>query len=444
VTFNLDELDASPVPALEEALRRAGRLVDPETGIVQRVFLEDTAADGPLAHIATAEPAEATYTLGTPALNLGMAASCDRDRAVMKALGESIERYCGAFPGEMVMSSAGRLPGAVASERFELFAPKQYADPAFSLPRFDDDTIMRWVEGTSLATGQSAYLPGVMVYVPHQAVEGEVRVCDQISTGLACAHSRSSALAKGILEVVERDALMITWHNRLPAKRVRYDLIDDPFVRAAREMFDGMAFRVELYCVTMDVPVPVVLGVGRSTVDQAPFTVLGLGTASDPVRAVGLALEEVALGVWGVRVNAANSDPHDGKDWESLERRGSGYALWPELGANLAFLDAGPEVEVSELPRVDPGNPLEELQALTACLTAQGLEPFGFDLTTEDIDSVGFKVCRVVVPSMRPLDIKHSRRFLGGGRLYDVPVKLGILPRPYRAEELNQDPHPFP
>jgi ribosomal protein S12 methylthiotransferase accessory factor len=444
VTFALDDLDATPVPPLEEALYRAHQLVGPETGMVRGVFIEETAVDGPRAYIATAEPAEATYTLGTPALNRGMAASCDRDRALMKAVGESIERYCGAFPGEMVLSSAARLAGAVAPERFELFTPQQYDDPAFSLPRFDDDTVMRWVEGTSLATGNQAYLPGVMVYVPHQAVEGEVRVCDQISTGLACAHSRSSALAKGIMEVVERDALMITWHNRLPAKRVRYDLIDDPFVRAASEMFEGMALRVDLYCVTVDVPVPVVLGVGRSTVEQAPYTVLGLGTASDPVRAVGLALEEVALGVWGVRVNAAHSEPEAGGDWESLEWRGSAYALQPELGANLAFLDAGPEVEVSELPRVEASSPLVELRALTSCLTAQGLEPFGFDLTTDDVDSVGFKVCRVIVPGMRPLDIKHSRRFLGGGRLYDVPVELGLRAGRYRTEELNQDPHPFP
>lgn len=442
MSFALDDLDPIPVPPLQEALRRARRLVGDKTGILRRVTLEGAPVDGPVGFIATAEPADAAYTLGTPALNLGMAVSFDRDRAVMKAVGEAVERYCGAFPGEMVLDCAAGVTGAVRPERFELFADWQYDDPAFSLPRFDEHTVMRWVEGTSLRTGRPARVPGCFVYVPHQPAEGESRVCDQISTGLACAHSRAAALAKGILEVIERDAMMLSWHNQLAGRRVRLDSTDDQFVRAACDMFAGMALTVELYCVTMDIQVPVILGVARSTVDAVPHAVLGLGTATDPVRAVGLALEEIALGVWGVRVNAAHSDALD--DFESLEARGTAYATRRELSANLEFLDAGIETTVADLPRLDVTDPRDELAVLTDCLAEQGLEPIGFDLTTDDIDDAGFKVCRVVVPGMRPLDIKHSRRYLGGGRLYDVPFKLGRLTRPYKPEELNQDPHPFP
>lgn len=441
MSFALGDLDASPVPPLEEAVSRARRLVGTETGVLRRVTLAPCPVDGPRAYIVSAEPADATYTLGVPALNRGMAVSFDLDRATMKAVGEAVERYCGAFPGEMVFGTAAGIAGAVDPARFELFAEQQYEDPAFTLPRFDEYTPMRWVQGTSLSTGQPAYLPGCMVYVPHVPAPGETRVSDQISTGLSCAHSRTAALSKSILEVIERDALMITWHNRLAAMRVRFDSIDDPFVAAGREMFRHMAVRVDLYCVTVDIPVPVILGVARSTVDAVPHTVLGLGTAADPVRAIGLCLEEVALGVWGVRMSAAYEES---EDFESLDARGIAYATRRELGTRLDFLDEGPEVTVSDLPVLEADDPLEELGGLTRCLFERGLEPIGCDLTTDDVDDVGFKVCRVVVPGARPLDIRHSRRHLGGGRLYEVPVELGRLPVPHRIEELNQDPHPFP
>jgi ribosomal protein S12 methylthiotransferase accessory factor YcaO len=132
------------------------------------------------------------------------------------------------------------------------------------------------------------------------------------------------------------------------------------------------------------------------------------------------------------------------QDFESLRARGTAYASQKNLASNLDFLDKGSEVAVSDLPRLKADSPLEELTGLVELLAAQGLEAFGRDLTTDDVDEVGFKVCKVVVPSMRHLDLKHSRRHLAAGRLYDVPVKLGLLDRPNRPDELNPDPHPFP
>ncbi len=159
--------------------------------------------DGPQAYIVHADPADARQPLGTEALNRGSAVSFDRDRAIMKAIGESIERYCGAYMGAAsIVGAARQLPNAIAPDRFELFAPTQYGDPAFTLERFDDDSVIRWVSGTSLATGSSALVPASTVYVPYQAGDGEAQICDRISTGLASAHSRAAALGKGILEVV--------------------------------------------------------------------------------------------------------------------------------------------------------------------------------------------------------------------------------------------------
>jgi ribosomal protein S12 methylthiotransferase accessory factor len=59
----------------------------------------------------------------------------------------------------------------------------------------------------------------------------------------------------------------------------------------------------------------------------------------------------------------------------------------------------------------------------------RGLEFMVHDLTRPDI---GLPVAKVIVPGMR----LHWRR-LAPGRLYDVPVQLGWLPRPYREEEMN-------
>jgi len=51
------------------------------------------------------------------------------------------------------------------------------------------------------------------------------------------------------------------------------------------------------------------------------------------------------------------------------------------------------------------------------------------DLTRPD---VGFPVAKVIVPGMR-----HFWRRLAPGRLYDVPVALGWIPRRLEEGELN-------
>lgn len=52
------------------------------------------------------------------------------------------------------------------------------------------------------------------------------------------------------------------------------------------------------------------------------------------------------------------------------------------------------------------------------------LEPFYFDLTTDDINQAGFKVARVVIPGMQPLDINYNQKHLGVKRRWEVPENL--------------------
>jgi ribosomal protein S12 methylthiotransferase accessory factor len=69
------------------------------------------------------------------------------------------------------------------------------------------------------------------------------------------------------------------------------------------------------------------------------------------------------------------------------------------------------------------------LRTVVDDLAHAGFDAVAVDLTTEDVDAVGYKVVRVVVPGLQPLDNDHTCRHLGGARL--------------RAT-FNPDPHPFP
>ena len=72
-----------------------------------------------------------------------------------------------------------------------------------------------------------------------------------------------------------------------------------------------------------------------------------------------------------------------------------------------------------------------------------GYDAFAVDLTTIDVDDLGFKVVRVVIPGFQPLDINHNHRHLGGHRLQQIADRFGRTECPLH-EMLNPLPHPFP
>jgi ribosomal protein S12 methylthiotransferase accessory factor len=74
----------------------------------------------------------------------------------------------------------------------------------------------------------------------------------------------------------------------------------------------------------------------------------------------------------------------------------------------------------------------EDVRVIRARLEDQGLEVLVLDQTRPDI---GLPVVKVIVPGLR-----HFWARFAPGRLYDVPVRLGRLPRPTRYEDLNPMP----
>jgi oxazoline/thiazoline synthase len=112
-------------------------------------------------------------------------------------------------------------------------------------------------------------------------------------------------------------------------------------------------------------------------------------------------------------------------------------------------LDGSTAFQLQDHPFLTPsGNPMIQLSSdskfghldsreqVRTCVRAAkqaGLDFLVLDQTRPDID---VPVVRVIVPGLR-----HFYRRFAPGRLYDVPVKLGLRDRPLPEDELNPD-HP--
>lgn len=438
--------------ATPAAVVRARRLVSPRTGIVSRVVLRELAPDDPRLHWAASEPASLGPIADRRGLNDGNGASVDCDRAVLKAVGESVERYCSALYDErkLRLATHDELPGAATRpEDFALFSERQYRTDGFRVRPFTRETRVRWVRGHSLVHDRPTYVPAAFVYVPYRLAPGEAPIHDLISTGLAAGPTVAAAAYRGLVEAVERDAFMIVWRNRLPRPRIELDGLRDPLVEPLLRAFAGVPVRLDAFLLSVDVDVHVVLVRVTGDPERPPLVIIGLGADLDPRRALALALEEAGLGFVAFRrVVAAERGyrPEPGyRDLVDLGRHALAHALDPALRRSTEFLERdGAVVRLGELPDRSSASAVRNLRTAVAAVAAVGLDVVAVDLTTADVDDAGFKVVRCVVPGFQPLDVNHNEQHLGGRRLYEVPYRLGLVARPRREDELNPDPHPFP
>ena len=339
----------------------------------------------------------------------------------------------------MVATARELGDAAVAPDRFALFSDRQYAEPGLPVPAVcTSDSRIAWVEGRSLPDGGPAFLPAELVYLGRATLGGSEPIGYSTSSGLACDESDVVATVEGAFEILERDAFMLVWSNRLSLP-----LLD----------------RVGARCSTAP-------GLGYAAVD------LSLDP-SDPVRAR--------------RRPRPGRDARGARGRRRQRRRRVERAWWKALaeafsartaGVKLALLDAGRRraARSSLVRRPHPpvrGSPArgehrrsstrapsgsrwtrcrrsrarareELLAALCGRIGAAGSSAYAVDVTAPDVAELGLTVAKVVAPELCALDTAHSARFLGGRRLYEAASRARARARADRRRRAEPRPAPVP
>jgi ribosomal protein S12 methylthiotransferase accessory factor len=110
-----------------------------------------------------------------------------------------------------------------------------------------------------------------------------------------------------------------------------------------------------------------------------------------------------------------------------------------------AFLDASlAHVPVERVPALDGVTTADRIVELCDRVERAGSDAYAVDVTSPDVADLGLTVTKAVAPELCALDVPHAARFLGGRRLYETPVDLGLRDAPLALDELNPEPHPFP
>jgi len=173
------------------------------------------------------------------------------------------------------------------------------------LPRvgrpFHPDARILWATGKDLASGQEVAVPFEMVHLDMATPIPEGSGYFPLgSNGLASGQTLDEAIAHGLWELIERDALAL-FYRRTPMdqalRRIRVDSVDDPVCRALLQRFAAANVGAVLWDMTSDVGIAAFV-CSISERQLQPFrpvgTARGFGCHPNPAIALRRAITEAA------------------------------------------------------------------------------------------------------------------------------------------------------
>ena len=357
------------------------------------------------------------------------------------AMCEAIERYCCAFHGDEIrrrssytmLESAGES-AALHPNDVQLFSDWQLehsakinarGHPLNHVPsRFDPQAEIDWSPVWSLTHQRHRYLPTAILYAAPPERQGVDLKAD--TNGCAAGNTLEEAILQGFFELIERDAFAIWWYNRLVLPRVDLASLDDSYLADASEHYARFNRELWVLDVTSDLDVPAFVAVSRRTDKKEEDIIYGAGAHSDPRIAALRAVCEMNQFLDWVEGPGGGNHEMDGplfQKWWKNARIEDNPWLAP---------DVGPARSASEYPLPETADLKEEVERCQALVEAKGLEFLVLDQTRPDI---GMPVVRVIVPGLR-----HFWERFAPGRLFDVPVEMGLRESPTAEADLNPAP----
>ena len=412
--------------------------------------------------------------VGLPSLNLGLNSSVIAGgkgfglaSSFLSDLGESVERLSGSFAFlkedlEICVGSYSSLQqagqNAIAPEAVPLFAKEQYASHDFLFQPFTHDTEFNWIRGRRLISQEDIWIPLQLVLFFSLSSREEIRIGYSSSSGMASHIDESLAIIAGVTELVERDALMVSWYADIPLRRVEIDKpLSSKGANRALEHIRCLDSDVNFWlhdvgfsnlpCISATQLVPYYkkfayqAGAAVALDGEEAFTqaLLEYGQSELQLKCAMLApqrqLQKATEFIFG-----ASPDKPLAEMSTFLETIGY-YGHIENIGRLKEFFRSDNTVVLSELPKVKFKDSKRQLEHLKKILQQYNIDPIIIDCTHEQMSQV--KVVKVFIPELVQPHVS-AYPYLGHPRIYELPMKMGLRDKLLTLKELKPGPVPFP
>lgn len=159
----------------------------------------------------------------------------------------------------------------------------------FNLRQFDEKQDQEWIIGKRLKSQQKVFVPTDCVFYP---LPCDYHMCFGVtSNGVAAGQTYEGAVHSALCELIERDAIMVSWYSQQSVRKVEERLLD-PYLQNKIEYWKKQNRKLEFFDLSIDT-IPVIL----ATVSGQDYPMFVKGSSANPnfLKACHKALQEVEI-----------------------------------------------------------------------------------------------------------------------------------------------------
>ena len=342
--------------------------------------------------------------------------------AMISCLAEALERYCMSYiqKKEIIKCRKTELDKKSVFNEFDLYSNEQYEKSNdFLNPNTD---IIEWTKIISIDDNKKyMYWPASLIYLPYDINKV---VAETTSTGMAAGFTILECIRSGLLELIERDSLMINFMLRLNPPEIDIKTIGGMNKELIEKI--GSEYNIKIYKLYSDLNVPIYLSIIYTNNGKKTHYGIGACANIDSDYAINKSLKE-CLFTYFYSKNIMDVRQKEASKIKTLYEHFLYYQ-----GDNFDKLLFNSKV-------IKYQREIVEFDDIRKDLKNKGIDVYYKELTTEDIKNTKIKVVKVVAPMLIDLNKSHIYPRLGARRFKDVPKKLGI-----KCDKLTEIPHPFP
>jgi ribosomal protein S12 methylthiotransferase accessory factor len=418
-------------------------------GIVEKIKHQKKFTDEPFIH---------HYNV-IPGTKLGGGAGADftnKENALWRAIGEATERYLWFNSKDFYGNVVRKSYKEIKEDACDIFSLAGFSDEqkrTEPVLKFDENTTFGWLATFSLTENKNVFCPAQLISAryfrentksPAMSQKPEPMLRWSITTGLATGSSYEEAAAKGILEVLERDAYIISYLNKIspPMLDLGYLSRQD---EELRNIFESIArYNLEIYLLELptDFSVHPILAMIIDRTGKGSALIVGIAAHFDLRSAILSALAEA------LAIRTRNKETYRNDYVCNLNELGMigriRYWMKEENLPKIDFFLKGTSVKANMPhnffePVRDRKYYKEKLGELKEQLREKNYHAYLADLTTKETKKVGFHSVIAVMPELQPMHLQETIPCFGGKRISDLPQKLGYT----ALKNPNTIPHPF-
>lgn len=291
--------------------------------------------------------------------------STSADLAQVKAIAEAFERYRSGNIRVDIEAPAATLntpwldPGRITPLSPEQLA--RYPD----LKEFDENEMWQWVTGVDLLSGKPVMVPVDLVFYPITPnTFGRKLISHANSSGIAANFDEKKAVESGLLELIERDAIMRNWYSKNPPPKIPMESISKHWQRRIT-YWKAQAKSVDVLDLSHD-GVAIVNVIIRNDLESYPYFVNGSAASLESYEvAVEKAFHEAELALFSAIDNRKTRKINPDKVWSPADH-GRLY-LHPELKSEIEWLWSSKEYSPMRL--VNTANIYEKYRPVAVTLS---------------------------------------------------------------------------